>query len=297
LAAYSGTGYLYTESVALNWPTAPKYSILRDITDDPIAVYDNYNSGFTLHFRTGTEDLLALAVLNATNGYVYILPGPLKKLSPVTTVVSGTQGLGAYGQLIASSGLATQLNNLANVTFLVPTDAAIAAVQARLSALTQPQLQYLIASYILTTPLYSNLIGAAPLTDLWGGSVPVVATALPSGEFTNKARNDTLVLPNDATTLNGPIQAISSFTIPATFPATLGFPTNLAPANKLAGAPAAVTTIPAAAGSTAATATKSTTVAALATRTSTSETPKSDAKSQKTVGVASLALIALAIFL
>ncbi|KAJ1553898.1 hypothetical protein HK096_005895 [Nowakowskiella sp. JEL0078] len=244
LAGYNGSGFLFTDQIALNWQTAAKvYNVLHDVTENPIAVYDNYNSGFTLHFRTGMEDLVALQYLTASNGFIYILNAPLRKLFPITSVITNNvnQLIGSYGALIAKAGLTDTVNNLSGVTFLIPNDAAITSAQAQLNALTTSQLRYVIANHILSVALYSNLFGTNPYTNILGLSLTPLTSTNAAGETTNKLGNASFVLPNDLTTLNGPGQTIDTVLIPASFPAGADFPTTLV-GHTLS---AAVTTAPA----------------------------------------------------
>ncbi|KAJ3127391.1 hypothetical protein HK098_006380 [Nowakowskiella sp. JEL0407] len=247
-------GFLFTDKIALKWETDAKYNVLHDTTENPICVYDNYNSGFTLHFRTGMEDLVALAVLPASNGYVYVLPGPLTKLKPVTTVLTknANLGVGAFVNLIERAGLTNTVNNLQNVTFLVPNDTAIIAAQARINALTVPQLQYVIAHHILNVPLYSNIFNPTPYTNLNGVQLPATSGPNAAGEFSNSIGGAQLMIPNDLTTVNGPAQAIRSVIIPDNIPANAAFPSvlpgnQLTPATTAAATTAAATTAKAAA--------------------------------------------------
>ncbi|KAJ1568071.1 hypothetical protein HK096_007656 [Nowakowskiella sp. JEL0078] len=175
------------------------------------------------------EDLVALQYLTASNGFIYILPAPLRKLFPISSVLANNANLGiaSFTALVAKAGLTDILNNLVGVTFLIPNDAAITKAQTQLNSLTTAQLRYVIANHILTVSLYSNLFSTNPYTNLLGLSLTPSTSTNAAGETSNKIGAASFVIPNDLTSANGPGQAIDIVLIPATFPAGADFPTVL----------------------------------------------------------------------
>ncbi|KAI8813793.1 hypothetical protein BJ742DRAFT_865366 [Cladochytrium replicatum] len=256
------TGVLFFQGTAVDWTSAatPKYLIVRDASNDPVAVYDNYNSGLVsdLHVRTGTEDVTAIASVKATNGVLVVLSRPVNKLSTVTGVLAGTFGTGktAFRNAIVTAGLQSTIDNLAGCTFLVPNDTVWNAASAQLSGLTPQQLAYVIFNHIVPTTTYSTLLGAT-LNTFIGTSLPV---ALTGGE-TVTLGGGTIDIPADITSRNGPIHSFGRVLIPSPIPANPTLPAipaanQLAPSSTTTTATAAPTAAATAAATTAATTSK-----------------------------------------
>jgi len=153
------------------------YTTLLDVDNVNRCVFDNYNPGgpdaTTVHMRYGLGEVLGTSVVQADNGLLYILQGPIIPSTSVSKTLASKRAM-VFWDYIVKAGMDGVVENLKDSTIFFPDDNAIAPARAKLDSLTKNQLQHVIASNILGRLLLSTAVGGNPEETLNPGfSVPV----------------------------------------------------------------------------------------------------------------------------
>lgn len=211
---------------SISFKTDPNYQILKDLKSPNIMVYDNYKGGQDvpeIHCRFGTGEVLAPQQIQADNGWLYIMDGPIFPPGPADVAIKSIgerhgEGGSAFLELVQSLGMTAYLDSFKDVTMWIPHDAAVRALNA--AQYTPEQLKSIIIYHITPNIQYSTAFNAGTINSQLQGQTIAVAV----GADSLTLNGNTKVVVADTFSSSGVIHLIDRVLIPSQFP-TVTIPT------------------------------------------------------------------------
>lgn len=169
-------GSLFLPDRALDFRRARTYDVLSDAAGQAAAVYDNYDGSRStpdyVRMRFGTDEARVLDMLTASNGVVYVMNKPIPDLELPLQILQ-RRGFVKFVELAMKAGIDQDINALRAATLLIPSNAALTAMEPQLNELTTEQLAALLAHHIVPRVVYSHQLQAQPISSYTNQTISV----------------------------------------------------------------------------------------------------------------------------